>query len=226
MGLFSYKMTHDSGFAPNPFGGVLTIATCKPQIRLYKNRGDWIAGFTSGTLNGDSVGQERLIYLMQVEDKLTFADYFCDPSYNYKIPRLPKSAGPDAGSQKRSCEPKRLTSARPAILMAGDNIYEPLPGGGFKQVPNRNHNERHKEHDLSGEFVLLSLKFVYFGSDAIVIPHEVRPSIPAGQSGHGSRTHDEDRARRFIEYVFSHSRSGVLAAPQDWPDGDFSWNET
>jgi hypothetical protein len=23
MGLFSYKMTHDSGFAPNPFGGVL-----------------------------------------------------------------------------------------------------------------------------------------------------------------------------------------------------------
>nr|WP_269667332.1 hypothetical protein [Polaromonas naphthalenivorans] len=26
-------MTHDSGFAPNPFHGTLTLATCKPGIR-------------------------------------------------------------------------------------------------------------------------------------------------------------------------------------------------
>ncbi|WP_198140678.1 Nmad2 family putative nucleotide modification protein [Polaromonas naphthalenivorans] len=28
-----YLMTHDSGFAPNPFHGTLTLATCKPGIR-------------------------------------------------------------------------------------------------------------------------------------------------------------------------------------------------
>jgi hypothetical protein len=53
MRLFAYKMTHDTGFAPNPFHGACTLATCKPQIRLHKRVGDWIAGFTSKRLNGD-----------------------------------------------------------------------------------------------------------------------------------------------------------------------------
>ncbi|MGE3595803.1 MAG: hypothetical protein AB7N70_09645 [Dehalococcoidia bacterium] len=42
----SYKMTHDTGFAPNPFWGCLTLATCKPGIRQTRGPGDWIAGFT------------------------------------------------------------------------------------------------------------------------------------------------------------------------------------
>ena len=33
MRLFAYKMTHDTGFAPNPFWGWMTLATCKSQIR-------------------------------------------------------------------------------------------------------------------------------------------------------------------------------------------------
>lgn len=51
--LFSYKLTNDSGFAPNPFAGVMTLAACKPKIRLCKMPGDWIAGFTSGQLDTD-----------------------------------------------------------------------------------------------------------------------------------------------------------------------------
>lgn len=73
MRLFSYKMTHDTGFAPNPFGHTLTLATCKPQIRRSKKQGDWIAGFTSKALTGDRVGEERLIYLMQVGKNCTYA---------------------------------------------------------------------------------------------------------------------------------------------------------
>ena len=42
-----YKMTHDTGFAPNPFHGALTLATCKPAVRLTRGRCDWVAGFTS-----------------------------------------------------------------------------------------------------------------------------------------------------------------------------------
>lgn len=79
MRLFSYKMTHDTGFAPNPFGHTLTLATCKPQIRRLKKQGDWIAGFTSKALTGDQVGEERLIYLMQVGKKLHLRDYYSDP---------------------------------------------------------------------------------------------------------------------------------------------------
>ena len=43
MRLFSYKMTSDTGFAPNPFGRRLTLATCKPMIRQSTHEGDWVA---------------------------------------------------------------------------------------------------------------------------------------------------------------------------------------
>lgn len=84
--LFSYKFTNDSGFAPNPFGGVMTLATCKPMIRKSKRIDDWIAGFTSGKLNGDPVGRERLIYLMQVTGKIAFEEYCNNTSYDIKKP--------------------------------------------------------------------------------------------------------------------------------------------
>ena len=40
MRLFSYKMTSDTGFAPNPFGRRVTLATCKPMIRQSTHEGD------------------------------------------------------------------------------------------------------------------------------------------------------------------------------------------
>lgn len=70
MRLFAYKLTHDTGFAPNPFWGMLTLATCKSAMRLSKEEGDWIAGFTSRTLCGDAVGAEKLLYLMKVSSKI------------------------------------------------------------------------------------------------------------------------------------------------------------
>ena len=60
MRLFSYKLTNDSGFAPNPFFGTLSLACCKPEIRENRTIGDYIAGFTSNTLDGSEVGKENL----------------------------------------------------------------------------------------------------------------------------------------------------------------------
>lgn len=40
MKLFSYIVTHDAGFAPNPFWGYCTLACCKPAIRRTANVGD------------------------------------------------------------------------------------------------------------------------------------------------------------------------------------------
>jgi hypothetical protein len=82
LGLFSYKLTHDTGFAPNPFFGILTLATCKPCIRKSKEEGDWIAGFTSQQLCGDLAGEEKLVYLMEVNEKIPFSRYFLDPDIN------------------------------------------------------------------------------------------------------------------------------------------------
>jgi hypothetical protein len=102
--LYSYKMTNDSGFAPNPFWGVLTLATCKVSMRRSKNIGDWIAGFTSGALCGDPVGAERLVYLMKVSQKIPIAEYHSHRRFRSKIPN---------------------PASRVRVRTVGDNIYRP-----------------------------------------------------------------------------------------------------
>jgi hypothetical protein len=170
--LFSYKLTHDTGFAPNPFWGALTLATCKAGMRRTKKPGDWIAGFTSKELRCAPVGQERLIYLMQVREKLTFAEYFRDPRFAEKIPDFKHS------------DPRRWV---------GDNMYEPnrRAVGGFKQLPGM-HGEEQKEDDLSGGVVLVAGAQFYFGGDPLVVPPGLRPSVPPGQHPFGWLTHHEE----------------------------------
>jgi hypothetical protein len=52
--LFSYVVDHDNGFAPNPFGGLCTLAKCKygtpakRNVVELANEGDWVIG-TGGT---------------------------------------------------------------------------------------------------------------------------------------------------------------------------------
>lgn len=206
--LFSYKMTHDTGFAPNPFGCFLTLATCKPLIRKHKKIGDWIAGFTSKKLNNDNVGEERLVYLMKVTEKLTFADYW----EKYKQKR------PDKDSDD-------------LINLAGDNIYKPIGNGQFEQIKNDHHNEKHQERDLSGKYVLISDDFYYFGSEPLTIePNDRRPNIPRGQAAHGALTKDQERAKKFIEYVKKNIAGVKRTAPHKLKDKlnskNFTFNKT
>ena len=207
MGLFAYKMTHDTGFAPNPFWGYLTLATCKPKIREHKRPGDWFAGFTSRELCGDRVGDERLVFLMQIEDKMALANYFHDRRFQSRIPRDPPVA---------------------KVYRCGDNIYRPLVRNArdardFEQLPNDHHGPDQKDRDLNGLKVLIARRFAYFGVDALRVPREVRPEVPAGQSAHGRETRDLARAKRFIDYVFSLVHAPVMARPHQWPRADASW---
>lgn len=210
--LYSYKLTHDTGFGPNPLGGILTLATCKPAMRRSRNVGDWIAGCTSSTLNDDGVGQERLIYLIHVERKLPIADYFREQAYRYKIPDM--------------------TSAR-AIDRAGDNIYKPNRKNAvapeyFEQLRNPHHwrgtkscggSTFHRDKDISGQNVLIASKFVYFGSNALEIPDALRPEVPTGMAPSGWRTHDAKRAEAFIEFVLAAAAGReIIGMPHGWPE--------
>lgn len=205
--LFCYKLKNDTGFAPNPFWGVLSLANCKPRIRRHKKPGQWIAGFSSKALCGDPTGSERLIYLMEVTRKITFPEYFHAPEYECKKPNL---------------------SRRECIYRAGDNIYRPssIHPRGFEQLPNCNHSKRDITKDLSGRFILLSDNFVYLGVEAACIPDNLRPNVPRGQSPHGSVTKDPEIVKRFVRYVFSKYGCGIKAPPHTWPENDNSWRMT
>lgn len=86
MHCFRYKLDHDYGLAPNPFGGVMTLAVCKGDIRKNKNLavGDWIIGTGSKRMNM----LNQLIYAMRVEGWMTFDEYWNDSKYAFKKPVL------------------------------------------------------------------------------------------------------------------------------------------
>jgi hypothetical protein len=193
--LYSYKMTNDSGFAPNPFYGVLTLATCKPKIRLLRGVGDYIAGFTSKRLCGDEVGQERLIFLMKVTEKLTIEQYYNNSRFQCKIP----------------------SESSNFIARTGDNIYKPVDTPeGFIQLPNFNHKEEHFSHDLSGKYVLISEEFYYFGSGAINVDN-CGIKKPKVQSGYGVKSPD---INGLLEYLKEFKINTVLHAPHLWKENE------
>ncbi|MBM3462501.1 MAG: hypothetical protein FJX76_10405 [Armatimonadetes bacterium] len=147
MKVYSYIVVSDSGFAPNPFHGVCTLACCKPMIRKGASVGDIIVGMTSRG--------ERIVYAMKVSKVLDFADYWTGVQYTTKRPKM------DTGRALDRC---------------GDNIYEPVAFGEFRQWASFHSNKdgteniEHLRHDLDGEKVLLAQRFAYFGQSGPLVP--------------------------------------------------------
>ena len=178
-------MTHDNGFAPNPFHGFLTLACCKPGIRKnrkLKEEKDWIAGFTSVELNGDDIGKEKLVYLAKIDEKISFSEYW----ENY---------------------PEKKQNDNNLKGISGDNVYKPSNSkeayNGFIFKGDKNHSHNHKKNwdkDQSGENVLISKEFYYFGGDPLTVPRIIRSkiNIPKYDTYYGYRN---DNPREFIDWV-------------------------
>lgn len=200
MKLYSYIVTHDTGFAPNPFFGYCTLACCKPAIRRTANVGDWIVGLTP------RADGNRIVFFMRVDEVLTFESYWRDPRFSQKKPRLDET-----------------------VAKNGDNIYEPQPGGDFCQLPSRHSeppfgkrsNSKLMRRDLGGKRVLVSREFAYFGSGekALRLPRALECLIVG--RGHRCRFSD-DVKEGFLRFVRKQKR-GVHAHPRHWPEGDESW---
>lgn len=153
MKVYSYVVARDFGFAPNPFHGFCTLATCKPVIRKNAEIGDIIIGIGSGAQ--DSAYSGRMIYAMIVSEILTYDEYWTDPRFQAKKPFM-------SGSK---------------MQMYGDNIYHTSPKTG-KMVQEFSHhsyedgttNYNNYNRDVPGEKVLVAEQFWYFGNQAIEIP--------------------------------------------------------
>jgi hypothetical protein len=197
MKLYSYIVTHDTGFSPNPFWGYCTIADCKPAIRRTASLGDWIVGL-SPKADGN-----RLIYAMQVEEILPYDHYYRDSRFAVKIPDHTKGQ---------------------VVYKCGDNIYKPLSNGGFQQLQSMhsngtNKNPETKAHDLGGKNVLISKTFYYFGSRALDLPKDL-DNLKVGRA-HKSRF-SSDFISIFIDFI-SRQTAGINAPPNNWPADDDSW---
>lgn len=66
MRFYSYVIPRDYGFAPNPYFGYCTLATCKQKIRKNAQIGDWIGAFGSART---AITSEKMEYLFTMEEK-------------------------------------------------------------------------------------------------------------------------------------------------------------
>ena len=197
MRLYSYVVKHDSGFSPNPFWGCCTLADCKPTIRKTAKIGDWVVGLSS------KADGNRIIYAMQINKIITFAEYYHDSQFAKKIPNFSK------GKVVNKC---------------GDNIYKPLSNGDFEQLQSmhsngKRENPKTKAHDLGGKHVLIAKNFYYFGSKSLDLP-EYLDALKVGR-GHKCRF-STDVISAFIDFI-KHQKIGIKAPPTSWPGNDDSW---
>lgn len=202
MRLFSYVVRYDSGFAPNPFYGFCTLATCKPQIRTSAEVDEWIVGTGSSDRRVKRGG--TLVYAMRVTEVLTRRRYWDDPRFRRKRANL-------RGSSKHAC---------------GDNIY--LWNSAKKQwrqldsyhsKADGSPNLEHVQRDTRVDRVLVSLDFVYFGGQGPKIPEVFRGQsgddiCKAGQ-GHKVLT-DTKFIMSFVNWVRSLKQTGCVGEPWDW----------
>lgn len=198
--LFSYKMTDDVGFAPNPFHGFMTLACCKPGIRETKDAGNWIAGFTSKCLNGDTVGEERLIFLMKVNCKITYDEYWNNLKYKVKKPVL---------------------KSRDKKFRFGDNIYQPdlRSPDGYVQIQNCCHTTiQKKEEDLKSKQLLISRDFYYFGGKPLKLNSSIRPNVPIRSTCYGYLTEYHESKHPFINFIEQNYKKGIINYPTSWYD--------
>ena len=72
--IYSYILKYDSGYAPNINVNILTLACCKPIIRLHAKIGDFLIGFN------DSIDKQkngnRIIYIAKITDIKTLKGYY------------------------------------------------------------------------------------------------------------------------------------------------------
>lgn len=170
--LFTYKVQHDGGSAPNPYKGVCTLAICKPKIRSVANPGDVIVGFACKS-NGDD--ERRIVYIMVVDEVVEWKSY---------------SKGCESGIFKNKI-PKNKSDP-------GDCIWHVSNHENHGWIDScSGHADDDYERDVnSGKNVLLGSTYWYFGSGdkhSIVVDADIN-IVPYAQ-GHRSNANHPFRAK-------------------------------
>lgn len=200
--VYSYIVSSDSGFAPNPFEEYCTLACCKPVIRRTASPGDWIIGLAPKRLGNG------IVFAMKITENMTMGDYWNDKRFRNKRAKM-KSSNP--------------------VRRRGDNVYQPLKNGEFHQKNSRHsnkdgsENQKQKIHDLNGKNVLISDNFTYFGGKPKKLPDEFKEIIVS----RGHKRFEIDLVEvskrsggmvgRLIRYIDKLPK-GIQNNPRSWPE--------
>ncbi len=206
MDLYSYVVAYDSGFAPNPFHGFCTLATCKPRIRSSAKVGDWVIGCGSADRTKKQGG--LLVHAMCISEIMTFDEYNNDSRFQVKKPNL-------YGSRKQ---------------VRGDNIYQTVNGewiqkNSYHSKSNGDANPDHINRDTAVDRVLISDNFRYFGKGGPAIPNYLgkdnRSLCHRGRNHSkflNSNANDKVLINNFRDWFNTLGDIGFRGHPFDWSD--------
>ena len=194
--LYTYVVARDYGFAPNPFFGFCTLATCKPRIRKSADIGDWVVGTGSKT----KARAGYLVYAMQVSETLPLSSYWDDPRFRNKRPDL-----------------------RSSFMKAfGDCIYyrDEMDSAWHQIDSHHSHrdgspNVDNIRRDTGADRMLISSNFVYYGGDGPRIPRFDGTDIVHQWIGHRKFT-DGQVISEFVRWIESLGDVGICGDPGDW----------
>jgi hypothetical protein len=198
-----YVVDRDFGFAPNPFHGCCTLATCKPGIRSRAEAGDWVFGMGGCRLGATG----RCLFAMRVTNKITFNDYWSDPEYLDK-------------------KPVRNGSNR---MLVGDNVYHcDSQTGEWHQAdshhsnPDGSVNRHNLRTDTKTDKVLVSRHYYYFGSKAPTVPKRLLDAL-GFKNGRNYRVFDAKTCVGLIQWLhtsFASLLNTVGADPFDFDQSE------
>lgn len=208
--VYVYAVSYDLGFAPNPFGGLCTLACCKPKIREKARMGDWIVGLT-GVKTAPAL---RCVFAMVVTSDTTFDEYWKDPDYRSRRPI-------------RNGTPKKHV---------GDNIYHrAAPNEPWIQedsVHSRTDGTQcplNTAHDTRINRVLLSDRFVYFGAAAPAVPRQVLDTLGYARNARDYRRFDSEMAGPLLNWLkpqMAAHPNHVVAPPIDFASSAKQFSST
>ncbi len=194
--LYMYVVDRDFGFAPNPFHGYCTLATCKPGIRSTAQVNDWVIGVGGGRLK--STG--KCVFAMKVTKKTDYNNYWSNPEFRDKRPVR-------NGSKK---------------MLIGDNIYHFdddqkswLQAHSHHSMADGTTNQANLERDTTSNKVLISRHFYYFGNTAPVIPSDLLDEI-GYENKVGHRKFPLNTAQKLIDWIekeYGEQRNLMLGDP-------------
>jgi hypothetical protein len=144
--------------------------------------------------------RDKLIYAMQVSERISLEDYWNDSRFQYKKPIMNGTL----------------------VTMFGDNFYHKDEEGNWIQEDSSHCkldgtcNHDHLETDTSGNNVLISEYFFYFGDKAPTIPKEL---IEICHTGIGEKKFENEKVGDdFINWVTSNFHSGIHGDPLNWQE--------
>jgi hypothetical protein len=193
--LFIYVVDRDFGFAPNPFHGYCTLATCKPGIRKSARVGDWVIGVGGKRLKATG----KCIYLMNITEICTFDEYWADSRFQIK-------------------KPVRNGSL---VMMVGDNVYHKDVVTDKWIQEDSHHSNKDGSTNITNYYrdsktnkVLISDYFYYFGMAAPSV--DLKSIRYINGPGHSKKGIEESGVSNLIQRIEKgnwENRNVIIADP-------------